>query len=980
MAKAQILIVEDDSIVVMELQDRLQSLGYAVAAVASSGKEAIEKAAETHPDLVLMDIRLKGAINGIEAAKEIRACFDIPVVYLTAYADENTLQRAKATEPYGYILKPFEERELRTNIEIALYKYQMERKLKESERWLATTLRSIGDAVIATDAQGCVMFMNPVAEALTGWKQEEALGKDLTEVFHIVNEETCNAVENPVERALQEGVVVGLANHTILIAKDGTETPIDDSAAPIRDEKENITGVVLTFRDITERRRAEEALKAAQEYARSIIDSSLDMIIAVDMDRHIVEFNKAAQETFGYRLEEVLGEHVDILYADPQEGLKVHQETLNKGQCVREILDRRKDGEVFPCFLSASVLRDACGELVGVMGVSRDITERKRVEKALKHRMEQLASLNQASQMVTSSLELDQVLAKIVSLASEVAASDYAGVVLVNEEGRLESTEYLSGVPDIERRARKNGFTNWILRWRQAIVIDDIDEDGTVNPTPANGVPCTVNPLIVEAGVKSFAGLPLVIKDRLLGVLFLQSLRPGNFCDQLPLLTTFANQAAVAIENARLYQKVQRRVEELTLLNRVGRAMASSLDLEQVLTTAMEETALMLKTEAGSVLLLEEESSELVLEAAVGPRSEGVKGLRLPPGQGIAGWVAREGQRLLVPDVGKDPRFYSGIDEVTGFVTKSVLAVPLKVKGKVIGVIEAVNKIKGDFGQMDVALLSSMAQPAAIAIENAQLYKDLQGQMDILQRTQAQLIRSAKLAAIGELAAGVAHEINNPLTSIMGFTRLLLQKMDDDDPMKEDLQIVDREAARTKAIVRGLLDFARQREPRLESADVNEIVRTTMTLVHHQAKGTGVIIRESFDETLPLVSLDANQIEQVFLNIVTNAIQAMPEGGELKVLTAYRPHAVDGTDCVAVEFHDTGTGIAEENLPRIFDPFFTTKEVGQGTGLGLSISYGIVESHGGWIEVETEMGQGSTFKVMLPVAKGHQAAPCLSRA
>jgi two-component system NtrC family sensor kinase len=298
----------------------------------------------------------------------------------------------------------------------------------------------------------------------------------------------------------------------------------------------------------------------------------------------------------------------------------------------------------------------------------------------------------------------------------------------------------------------------------------------------------------------------------------------------------------------------------------------------------------------------------------------------------------------------------------------------------VIGVIEAVNKIKGDFGQMDVALLSSMAQPAAIAIENAQLYKDLQGQMDILQRTQAQLIRSAKLAAIGELAAGVAHEINNPLTSIMGFTRLLLQKVDDDDPMKEDLQIIDREAARTKAIVRGLLDFARQREPRLESADVNEIVRTTMALVHHQAKGKGVIIKESFDETLPLVSLDANQIEQVFLNIVTNAIQAMPEGGELKVMTAYRPHAVDGADCVAVEFHDTGTGIAEENLPRIFDPFFTTKEVGQGTGLGLSISYGIVASHGGWIEVETKVGQGSTFKVMLPAAKGRRAASCLSRA
>jgi two-component system NtrC family sensor kinase len=164
-----------------------------------------------------------------------------------------------------------------------------------------------------------------------------------------------------------------------------------------------------------------------------------------------------------------------------------------------------------------------------------------------------------------------------------------------------------------------------------------------------------------------------------------------------------------------------------------------------------------------------------------------------------------------------------------------------------------------------------------------------------------------------------------------------------------------------------------------------------MALVRHQAKGARVTIKEGYDETLPAVLLDADQIKQVFLNIVTNAIQAMPEGGELKVLTAYRPRArspdgspgspqrlaqglvlsgvegMDGTDCVAVEVHDTGTGISEEDLPRIFDPFFTTKEVGQGTGLGLSISYGIVESHGGRIEVETEVGRGSTFTVMLPV-------------
>ncbi len=260
MTERQVLIVEDDNIVVLELRDRLQSLGYAVCAVASYGEEAIEKTGEIRPALVLMDIRLKGAMDGIEAAAEIRDRFGIPVVFLTAYADEGTLQRAKATEPYGYIIKPFQERELYTAIEVALYKHEMERKLRESERWLATTLRSIGDAVIAADEKGLVTFMNPVAEALTGWEQEEALGKDLTEVFNIVNEETRTLAESPVTRALREGMVVGLADHSILVAEDGREILVDDSAAPIRDDKGNFIGVVLVFRDIAERKQAEAEL------------------------------------------------------------------------------------------------------------------------------------------------------------------------------------------------------------------------------------------------------------------------------------------------------------------------------------------------------------------------------------------------------------------------------------------------------------------------------------------------------------------------------------------------------------------------------------------------------------------------------------------------------------------------------------------------------------------------------------------------
>jgi len=263
-SKESILVVEDEPIVAKVIQGMLEHLGYAVAAVAPSGEEAIKKVAETHPGLVLMDIALEGNMDGIQAAEQTRARFDIPVVYLTARSDEDTLQRAKIAEPYGYIFKPFEKRELHTTIEMALYKHKMEMKLKNSEQWLATILKSIVDAVISTDIKGFVKFMNPVAEALTGWKQKDVLGRDLTEVFDIINEETRKVTEDIIAKAIRGGVVVGLVNH-ILIAKDGTEIPIDSSAAPIIDDKGNVTGVVLVFRDITERRRAEETLRRAHD-------------------------------------------------------------------------------------------------------------------------------------------------------------------------------------------------------------------------------------------------------------------------------------------------------------------------------------------------------------------------------------------------------------------------------------------------------------------------------------------------------------------------------------------------------------------------------------------------------------------------------------------------------------------------------------------------------------------------------------------
>lgn len=251
MTNSRILIVEDESIVAKNMQNKLKRLGYDEPAIVSCGEEAIKKAQmRPHPRLVLMDIKLEGNMDGVEAAELIRDRFDIPVVYVTAYADKQTLQRAKKTSPFGYLLKPFDERELHSAVEIALYNHEMKQAVIKSKQWLSATLKSIGDAVITTDINGFITFMNPVAERLTGWKRKGASGRKLTEVFNILNEETREIVEESLTKAIQGGVVVALEEPTTIIAKDGAKRLIDDSAAPIIDDEGNIDGAVLVFREI----------------------------------------------------------------------------------------------------------------------------------------------------------------------------------------------------------------------------------------------------------------------------------------------------------------------------------------------------------------------------------------------------------------------------------------------------------------------------------------------------------------------------------------------------------------------------------------------------------------------------------------------------------------------------------------------------------------------------------------------------------
>jgi signal transduction histidine kinase/HAMP domain-containing protein len=287
----------------------------------------------------------------------------------------------------------------------------------------------------------------------------------------------------------------------------------------------------------------------------------------------------------------------------------------------------------------------------------------------------------------------------------------------------------------------------------------------------------------------------------------------------------------------------------------------------------------------------------------------------------------------------------------------NMMAAWLLTKEKMLGVLRVSNK-EGNFVEEDAKILIILANHMAVAMENAELYRNLQEKMAELRETQEQLVQSAKLAAIGELASNVAHEINNPLTSIIGFTELARED-DDREMIRNSLDIVEKEALRAREIVKQLLGFARKKPLQLTEVMINDVLRDVVVLSSSQARMSKVKISEEY-ENVPITIGDIDQLKQVFLNIITNAVHAMPHGGFLTIKTSMVG------EYIFASIADTGQGIPQEVRHRIFEPFFSTKK-DSGTGLGLSISYRIIQDHGGRIDVESEEGKGTTFIVRLPI-------------
>ncbi len=591
----------------------------------------------------------------------------------------------------------------------------------------------------------------------------------------------------------------------------------------------------------------------------------------------------------------------------------------------------------------------------------------------------QLALINEVGQAATSILNLDVMLRTVVQAIRRSFSCYSVAVYLHNRDidqvelrARTTSDHYGSTLPDspdeLSSRKLHQGLIGWAAANNKTILANDVTRDPRFIATDHN------------REVRAELCVPITLGVKTIGVLDLQSVQLEAFDKfHVSALETLADQLAIAIENARLYDEINQHIKELKSLNEIGQAITSTLNLQTTLTLITDHTTRLMEVAAASVVLRDDENEDVWFAAASGEGSEAVIGVRIALGQGIAGWVTETGEAIIVPDVYEDKRFFANVDKESGFTTESILCVPLKTRGRTIGAIEVMNKKNGPFNTEDLSMLQALAISAATAIENAQLYQEQSKTIKRLAETQSQLVQSAKLAAVGELAAGVAHEINNPLSTIILLTSLLLDPPNNSPQGErvEDLQMVNQEARRARDIVRSLLDFARADTPKRQPIDFNQLIEDAIFLVYTKNISQKITLNKKLS-ALPKMYLDVNQIKQVIVNLLNNAVQAMLDSEKqpaiLTISTNLKlsPPSIrneDKTDpkqMIVCKITDTGKGIELEHLDKLFDPFFTTKEVGQGTGLGLSISYGIIEKHGGNIGVQSTPNQGSTFVLTLP--------------
>jgi two-component system NtrC family sensor kinase len=590
-------------------------------------------------------------------------------------------------------------------------------------------------------------------------------------------------------------------------------------------------------------------------------------------------------------------------------------------------------------------------------------------------RSAQLATLNAISAAAASSLDLDVVLRRIIEMTCEALDAESGSIMVIEPEtGALTLVVGLSN--EIERMrgyqlAVGEGIAGWVAQHGRSLRVDDVQQDDRWH----DGVD-------VFSGVETTSLLcaPLTHRDLTSGVIEIVNKRSGTFTDDdVSLLESVSSIASAAMENARLYAEMRGRTNELSLLNEINHALTATLDSALVIQAAVSQIQRLFQAEVVSLLQTDSQTGDLYFSSMLIEGSPTKIQARLPLYGSIAGSVFRERQPVLIRDARGDPRILDWLARYLGDRVGSLMAAPLLLHGQANGVIAVISYEPGIYTQRELRLLQAIASTLAIALENASLYDELKEVVHEREQTQAQLIHVEKMTALGRLAASVAHEINNPLQAMQSYLTLSQEELVSEqiprpERLRHYLDIVSSETERISAIVHRMRDFYRPTREQFSLIYLHSVLEDVLELTRKQLQHRAIALETSWAHCLPEIEANADHLKQVFLNLVLNGMDAMPDGGTLYISTALGQIAdgsLPSTPAVRVDFSDTGEGMPLEVLSRIFEPFYTTKE--RGTGLGLSVSYGIIQAHRGRITVESHIGLGTSYTILLPLRQPRDA-------
>ena len=590
--------------------------------------------------------------------------------------------------------------------------------------------------------------------------------------------------------------------------------------------------------------------------------------------------------------------------------------------------------------------------------IKREQREKPLVKENQNLNAKEINALLEISKAIASGLYLEDVLRLIVTVTAKVMDSKICSLWILDEKDqklKLKATQSISEEYLKERSlGLGEGVVGHVALHNRPMAILDVFKEPLYKEKE----------LAKREGLVSMLSVPMCMKDRIIGVINCYTSYPHSFSRmEEEMLTTVANQAALCIENSGLME---------------------TLDIDEILRLVLEGVTKNIGFDRARLYMVNEKRNVLECKMAVGVDEEKMKGIVLPldPRNSVVARSVFEKQPFIIPDASQDPRVNPILKEK--FNLHSLVVIPLLVKEKALGVIAADHLEPGkNVTRETLESVMTFAQQAGLAIHNAFRYQELKNfsqQMEEkiqkttaeLRKTEAQLIRSEKLAALGQLAAGIAHEIRNPLTSINILIHSLRENLSSKDSHREDLKVIEEEIDRINEIVDQFLRFARPSPPLLEKVEVPSIFEETLQLLRPQIEKQRISVQKNF-RSLPPVTIDKEQMKQVALNLLLNAIQAMPEGGRLR-LGGLVP---EENQWVRLSIQDTGIGIPPEDMDKLFDPFFSTRE--GGIGLGLSIAHRIIDQHHGRIEVESTPEKGTLFTIWLPLEQRKEDADHTNR-